>query len=30
MAVGELGEAKDAYDHARQVYRELIAESPKE
>ncbi len=29
-AVGELGEAKQAYDHAREVYRKLIAESPKD
>jgi hypothetical protein len=29
MAIGELGEAKAAYDHAREVYRQLIAESPR-
>jgi hypothetical protein len=28
MAVGDLGQAKTAYDHAREVYRQLIAESP--
>jgi len=27
MAAGDLGEAKAAYDHAREVYRRLIAES---
>ncbi len=29
MAVGDLGEAKAAYDHARETYRKLIAESPR-
>jgi hypothetical protein len=28
IAVGDLGQAKAAYDHAREVYRQLIAESP--
>ena len=27
IAVGDLGEARVAYDHAREVYRRLIAES---
>jgi hypothetical protein len=27
IAVGDLGQAKAAYDHAREVYRRLIAES---
>jgi hypothetical protein len=27
MRPGELPEAKQAYDHAREVYRRLIAES---
>jgi hypothetical protein len=27
IAVGDLGRAKEAYDHAREVYRQLIAES---
>jgi hypothetical protein len=29
MAVGDLGQAKKDYDHAREVYRQLIAESPR-
>ena len=28
MALGDLGQAKAAYDHAREVYRQLIGESP--
>ena len=28
IAVGDQGRAKEAYDHAREVYRQLIAESP--
>jgi hypothetical protein len=28
IAVGDLGQAKAAYDHARELYRQLIAESP--
>jgi hypothetical protein len=27
IAVSDLGQAKAAYDHAREVYRKLIAES---
>jgi hypothetical protein len=30
IAVTDLGEAKRAYDHAREVYRTLIAESPRD
>lgn len=30
MSVGDLGEAKAAYDHARDVYRRLIAAAPPE
>jgi hypothetical protein len=30
MAIAELGEAKAAYDHAREVYRRLMMESEKE
>jgi hypothetical protein len=30
ISVSELGEAKKAYDHAREVYRQLISESPRE
>jgi hypothetical protein len=29
MAPADLAEAKKAYDHAREVYRKLIAESPR-
>ena len=29
MAIADLGQAKAAYDHAREVYRQLIGESPK-
>lgn len=29
MALGDLGNAKAAYDHAREVYRRLISESPR-
>ena len=29
MSASDLGEARGAYDHAREVYRKLIAESPK-
>ncbi|HXJ40870.1 MAG TPA: hypothetical protein VNH18_16435, partial [Bryobacteraceae bacterium] len=30
MSISELGEAKAAYDHAREVYRALISESVKD
>ena len=29
IALGDQGQAKSAYDHAREVYRQLVAESPR-